>query len=49
MQRIATHEKIHLPLRNFIRTKTKPYVFYLPKGSIDEIFEKKNSRKSIGN
>jgi hypothetical protein len=41
MQRMANHEKIHLPLRNFIRTKSKPYVFYLPKGSIDEIFEKK--------
>ncbi|CAF3812999.1 unnamed protein product [Rotaria sp. Silwood1] len=41
MQRMATHEKFHLPLRNFIRTKAKPYVFYLPKGSIDEVFEKK--------
>jgi hypothetical protein len=41
MQRMANHEKIHLSLRNFIRTKSKPYVFYLPKGSIDEIFEKK--------
>jgi len=40
MQRMANHEKINLPLKNFIRTKTKPYVFYLPKGSIDEIFEK---------
>jgi hypothetical protein len=41
MQRISAHEKAHLPLRSFIRTKTKPYVFYLPKGPIDEIFEKK--------
>jgi len=41
MERIANHEKIHLPLRNFIRTKNKPYIFYLPKGPIDEIFEKK--------
>jgi hypothetical protein len=41
LQRIATYEKNHLPLRNFIRTKNKPYVFYLPKGPIDEIFEKK--------
>jgi pinin len=41
MQRIQTHEKTHLPLRNFIRTKNKPYVFYLPKGPIDEVFEKK--------
>jgi hypothetical protein len=41
MERIANHEKIHLPLRNFIRTKNKPYIFYLPKGSIDETFEKK--------
>ncbi|UJR27499.1 hypothetical protein I4U23_008783 [Adineta vaga] len=40
IQRLATYEKTHLPLRNFIRTKTKPYVFYLPKGSIDGIFEK---------
>lgn len=41
MQRLATHEKTHLPLRNFIRTKTQPFVFYLPKGPIDEIFENK--------
>jgi pinin len=41
MQRMANHEKIHLPLRNFIRTKSKPYVFYLPKGPMDEILEKK--------
>jgi hypothetical protein len=41
MQRMANHEKIHLSLRNFIRTKNKPYVFYLPKGSIDEIFQQK--------
>jgi hypothetical protein len=47
MQRMANHEKIHLSLRNFIRTKTKPYVFYLPKGSIDEIFEKKLQESQI--
>jgi len=41
MQRITTYEKNHLPLRNFIRTKSKPYIFYLPKGPIDDIFEKK--------
>lgn len=41
MQRMANHEKHHQPLRNFIRTKTKPYVFYLPKGSLDETFENK--------
>ncbi|CAF4051369.1 unnamed protein product [Adineta steineri] len=41
MQRIATYEKNHLPLRNFIRTKTKPYIFYLPKGPIDDVLEKK--------
>lgn len=41
MQRMATHEKFYSPLRNFIRTKTKPYVFYMPKGSMDEIFDKK--------
>jgi len=41
MQRMANHEKNHLPLRNFIRTKTKPYVFFLPKGPMDEILEKK--------
>ena len=39
-QRINTHEKAHLPLRQFIRTKTKPYLFFLPKGPIDEVFEK---------
>jgi pinin len=47
MQRMANHEKIHLPLKNFIRTQTKPYVFYLPKGSIDEIFEKKFQESQI--
>lgn len=47
MQRMANHEKIHLPLRNFIRTKTKPYVFYLPKGPIDEVFEKKFQETQI--
>lgn len=41
MQRMANHEKHHLPLRNFIRTKNKPYVFYLPKGPIDDILEGK--------
>ncbi|CAF2817445.1 unnamed protein product [Rotaria sp. Silwood2] len=47
MQRMATYEKLHLPLRNFIRTKAKPYVFYLPKGPIDEIFEKKLQESQI--
>ena len=41
MKRMANHEKHHQPLRNFIRTKNKPYVFYLPKGSLDEMFEGK--------
>jgi pinin len=41
MQRLATYEKNHEPLRNFIRTKTKPYVFYLPKGPMDDVLEKK--------
>ncbi|CAF0911635.1 unnamed protein product [Rotaria sordida] len=47
MQRMATHEKLHLPLRNFIRTKAKPYIFYQPKGSIDEVFEKKLQESQI--
>jgi len=47
MQRMANHEKIHLPLKNFIRTNTKPYIFYLPKGSIDETFEKKFQESQI--
>lgn len=41
LERMKTHEQTRLPLRNFIRTKTKPYVFYLPTGPIDEVFEKK--------
>jgi hypothetical protein len=41
LQRMATHEKAYLPLRNFIRTKTKPYVFFLPKGPMEDMVEKK--------
>ena len=41
LQRIAAHEKAHLPLRHFIRTNTKPYLFFLPKGPMDEVLEKK--------
>ncbi|CAF4859761.1 unnamed protein product, partial [Rotaria magnacalcarata] len=45
--RMVAHEKLHLPLRNFIRTKTKPYIFYLPKGSMDEILDKKLQESQI--
>ena len=40
IQRMATHEKAYSPLKNFIRTKTKPHVFFLPKGPVDGVFEK---------
>lgn len=41
LQRMSNYEKFRAPLRNFIRTKNKPYIFYLPKGPIDEVFETK--------
>lgn len=41
MQQLSNREKHEQFLRNFIRTKTKPYVFYLPKGTLNEQFESK--------
>ena len=41
LQRMANYDKVHLPLKSFIRTKTKPCVFFLPKIPMDEVFEKK--------
>jgi len=41
MQQLSNREKHHEFLRNFIRTKTKPYVFYLPKGTLNEQCESK--------
>ncbi|CAF1010118.1 unnamed protein product [Adineta ricciae] len=40
-QRLDNAEENHRRLKHFIRTQTKPYVFFLPKGSIDEVLEKK--------
>jgi len=42
IERITNHEKQHVPLKNFIRTKTIPHIFYLPKGQLNStIFERK--------